>query len=256
MVSRDLGITNCFRVLPATSLEGDALVVDIPVLSTGERARSDGAVRLCTVHLESRWNEKAYRLGQLARVTSLLKGAQAMDSKIIAGLVGGDMNAIDKREHKFHKTSDVVLKDVWEDLPAPVIPVLKPFQKDLTYGYARGNTWGYQSAGPRDRKRLDKFLYTDSIETVALDEAQDVCGKLGRLGIGLKVQVDAWEEKTTKFSIRRGKLVERPVTRYHSDNVVENARKRGSAFCEKLVRTKTDVWVSDHFGIAVGVKIP
>lgn len=110
-----------------------------------------------------------------------------MKSRIVAGLVGGDMNAIDRSEHEFHKASDVDLKDVWEDIPTPPVPFLKPFQKDFSYGRARGNIWGYQSNKPRERKRMDKFFYTGSIETVALCEAQDVTGRLGRLGIGLKM---------------------------------------------------------------------
>ena len=89
------------------------------------------------------------------------------------------MNAIDRSEHDFHKASDVDRKYVWEDIPAPPVPVLKPFQKDFSYGKARGNTWGYQSEGKRERKRMDIFFYTGSIETVHISEAQDVTGRLG-----------------------------------------------------------------------------
>ncbi|KAK5202641.1 hypothetical protein LTR96_011378 [Exophiala xenobiotica] len=58
-----------------------------------------------------------------------------------------------------HKKSDVDLKDAWEDISTPP-PALKPFQKDLSYGRARGNTWGYQSKRHQERKHMDKFLYT------------------------------------------------------------------------------------------------
>lgn len=95
------------------------------------------------------------------------------------------MNATDKSEHLFHKASNVELKDVWEDIPAPSIPVLKPSQKDFSYGQARENNWGYQSNGKRERKRMDKVFYTGSIETVAIHEAQDITGRLGRLDIGM-----------------------------------------------------------------------
>lgn len=52
------------------------------------------------------------------------------------------------------------------------------------------------------------------METVTLAEPQDVTGRLGRLGIGLKTEVEAWESET-----------------------------------------KFNTWVSDHFGIAVGIKV-
>ncbi len=121
----------------------DALVVDIPVFSSREQTESKECLRLCTTHLESLWSGKAYRPGQLGLISTLLKGVPTMKSRIVAGLVGGDMNAIDRPEHDFHKAIDVDLQDAWEDVPAPPIPVLKPFQRDFSYGRARGNTWGY-----------------------------------------------------------------------------------------------------------------
>lgn len=106
------------------------------------------------------------------------------------------MNSVNPSEHNTHRAPELGLKDRWEDEPAPTPPALKPFQKDITYGKARGNTWGYQSdRARRTRKRLDKFLYTGSIETFALSEAQDITGKLGRFGIGLKTKAildDIW----------------------------------------------------------------
>jgi hypothetical protein len=45
-------------------------------------------------------------------ISALLKGPIAAESGIIAGLVGGDMNAIDRSEHELHKASDFDLKDV------------------------------------------------------------------------------------------------------------------------------------------------
>jgi len=95
------------------------------------------------------------------------------------------MNAIDRFEHELQQAGDVDLKDVWEDIPAPPVPVLKAFQKDTSYGRVRVNTWGYQSKSSRDRKRMDKFFYTGLLETVALTEPQDVTGRSGRVGIAL-----------------------------------------------------------------------
>lgn len=34
-----------------------------------------------------------------------------MESRVIAGLVGGDMNAIGRSEHEFHKANDVDIKE-------------------------------------------------------------------------------------------------------------------------------------------------
>jgi tyrosyl-DNA phosphodiesterase 2 len=258
MTSRHLAVTSCFRVPFIGEMGRDALVVDIPVFSPGRRTQPKEFFRLCTTHLESLEKGRAYRLGQLALISALLRGPPTTESSIIAGIVGGDMNAIDKSEHLFHKAINVDLKDVWEDVPAPPIPILKPFQKDLSYGQARGNTWGYQSNGKRERKRMDKFLYTGSIETVAIHGIQDTIGRLGRLGIGLKTEVEAWEyeyERLTRLSRRRGKYVEEPLKEYYSETSVARLRDKGLLKEGKLVRTKLNRWVSDHFGIAVGIKV-
>ncbi|KAI4115596.1 MAG: hypothetical protein LQ338_007835 [Usnochroma carphineum] len=167
MVSRHLAVKDCFRVPLITRMGRDALVVDISVFNPERPRQPEESLRLCTTHLESLWGGKAYHHGQLALVSTLLKGTPTEGSKIIAGLVGGDMNAIDRAEHELHKASDVNLRDVWEDIPPPPIPALKPGQKDFSYGRARGNTWGYQSNGKREKKRLDKFFYTGSLETIS-----------------------------------------------------------------------------------------
>ncbi|KAL2011634.1 hypothetical protein VTN00DRAFT_4352 [Thermoascus crustaceus] len=246
---------NCFRVPFVSDMGRDALVVDLPIFNPGRRTQSKESLRLCTTHLESLWVGKAYRPGQLALISALLKGTLSMGSRIVAGLVGGDMNAIDKPEHEFHRASEVDLKDVWEDVPPPPVPVLKPFQKDLSYGRARGNTWGYQSKA-KDRKRLDKFFYTGrSIETVALSEAQDVTGRLGRFGIELKTEVEAWKYETTRYSLVRGQYVKKAKTEYYSESLAMKLLDRGMPSGQELVRTKIKTWVSDHFGIGTGIKI-
>ncbi|KAL8717490.1 MAG: hypothetical protein Q9225_005271 [Loekoesia sp. 1 TL-2023] len=142
-----------------------------------------------------------------------------------------------------------------EDVPAPPTPQLKPFQKDLTYGRAKGNTYGYQSDKNRERKRLDKFLYTGSLETVPLSEVQDVTGKLGRLGIGLKTEVDAWEWTVSPPTFKRNKVLNKPIKEYWplrtlSDHSVQCLLER-----KDLAHVKYECWVSDHFGIAVGIKV-
>lgn len=255
MISRQLAITNCFRIPFVTSMGRDALVIDIPVSNPGGRTQMKESLRLCTTHLESLWGGKRYRPGQLALISALLKETSTMESRIIAGLVGGDMNAIDKSEHEFHKSNDVNLNDAWEDVPALPVPILKPFQKDLSYGRARGNTWGYQSDGSRDRKRMDKFFYTGSIETVAITETQDITGRIGRLGINVKTDVEAWEHETTEWSLRRGRYVKKPCIKYYSKDLVARFRERGIGNAENMVCKTVNAWVSDHFGIAVGIKV-
>ncbi|KAK3302603.1 uncharacterized protein B0T15DRAFT_543350 [Chaetomium strumarium] len=153
MVSRNLPISNCFRVPMLTEMERDALVVDIPVSEDHhgpEASSSKRSLRLCTTHLESLYQGKDLRFRQLAQVAALLKGDDSRhgegQKQICGGLVCGDMNSGDPSEHSIHRAPEVGLRDVWEDESAPTPPALKPFQKDLTYGKARGNTWGYQSS--------------------------------------------------------------------------------------------------------------
>lgn len=255
MISRNLAIETCFRV-PFKTLRGrDALVVDIPISSSTQPNESNECLRLCTTHLESFMRGKTYRYNQLALISTLLKGVPIIKSRIVAGIVGGDINSIEQSEQDFHRAIDVDLKDAWEDVPAPPIPVRKPFQKGLSYGRARGNTWGYQPVKSRPRNRMDKFLYTGSLETVAPEEAQDVTGRLGRLGIGLKIKVDAWEGQIMKSSVVPGKIVKKPVMTFFTRRSAVKWQEKGLLREKKLVRKKGHLWVSDHFGIAIGIKV-
>ena len=159
------------------------------------------------------------------------------------------MNPISPIDAASHEAEDVKLRDVWEETPAPPIPLLKPFQKDLTYGRARGNTWGYQSRSRSNRKRFDKFFYTGSAETVPLPEAQDLTGKIGRLGIAVKTRVEVWESEQVEFLIVKGKPVRKSVVEHVDlDSPLRKLLETG-------VRKEIDTWVSDHFGITVGFRV-
>ena len=68
-----------------------------------------------------------YWASQLALTSTLLESALAMESDIIVGFVDGTTNAINPSEHEYHKANNVAPKDVWEDVPTPNAPVLKPF---------------------------------------------------------------------------------------------------------------------------------
>lgn len=122
--------------------------------------------------------------------------------------------------------------------------------KRPTYGRSRGNTWGYQCKNSRNRKRMDKFFYTGLVETVALTEPQDLVGKLGRIGIALKTEVEAWEDEMTEWSFVRGKLVQKSSKTYRS---YDQSRRLGINL--DGARTKISTWVSDHFGIATGIRV-
>jgi tyrosyl-DNA phosphodiesterase 2 len=117
----------------------DALFVDIPV-SAGGRSTSKRSIRLCTTHLESLYGSETYRASQLATISRLTKETRAKDHDTIAIFVGGDMNAITPFDYHLHKANELDLRDAWEDIMTPPIPLLRPFQKDMSFGQARGNT--------------------------------------------------------------------------------------------------------------------
>jgi len=236
MVSRDVRTENWIRVRLPSNMERDILAVDIPIsYPSSEPGSSTKILRLCTTHLESLWETEGNELRprQLALISALLKS-----TKVVGGLVGGDMNHISALDATSHKADGVDLRDVWEDTPPPVIPTLKPFQRDLTLGRARGNTWGYQSRRVGgSRKRLDKFFYTGSIDTIALAEVPDLAGKIARLGIGLKTKVEVWENSIgDRYDKKQA---------YDSHGLLK----------EHGVLKEMDAWVSDHFGIAIGIKV-
>jgi tyrosyl-DNA phosphodiesterase 2 len=127
MIPKSLAVLDCFRMPLVSGMGKDALFVDI-LQSAGEQSQSHRAIRLCTTHLESYYGGECNRANQLATISGRLHELRAGEYNIIAGLVGGDMNAIDHQEHDLHKANNVNLRDVWEDEPAPQVPALKPFE--------------------------------------------------------------------------------------------------------------------------------
>jgi hypothetical protein len=65
-------------------------------------------------------------------------------------------------------------------------------------------------------------------------------GKIRRLGIGLKTKVKVWEDKKTRLYLDKKKLLD-GMYRLNS----------GSKYVFKEINT----WVSDYFGIAIGIRI-
>jgi hypothetical protein len=230
----------------------DALVVGI---SVSDEPQARQAMRLCTTHLESLPGANPYRFSQLAMISTLLKEPQTSEHENIAGVVGGDMSAMRFSDRMMHEAPRVSLKDIWEDAPQQALPGLEPGEEDPTYGRARGYTFGYQSQHPSIRRRLSKFFYTGKVDSIALSKplVQDVTGKLGRVGIGCRTEVEAWMVQRDLTSIVNGRMVFTLHREILSDIQASRVRVRYRWLVEKIRPVLTNLWVSGHFGIAVGV---
>ena len=93
----------------------DALVVDIPILSSEEGpTQFTQVLRLCMTHLESlpEAEGKEQRPLQLAQISALLKAPSTSCTEITAGLIRGDMNPISPVDAANHKAENVNLCDV------------------------------------------------------------------------------------------------------------------------------------------------
>lgn len=250
-VSNDMPAVAGFRVPFKTPMGRDALLVDVAVQNPNSSRSKADVLRICTTHLESLYTGRRYRLGQLALISALLKGDVPTDYNVVAGLVAGDMNAIDKSEHEYLKMDDVLLEDTWENGPKEDFSMPKPFKKELTNGLARGNTWGYQQpSGKRNGKRLDKILYTGSLESIPLTGVEQLTGAVRRLGVGLRTSIEAYRREFT-FTIinRQGKESTKTEVKVFSPEQMEHMRQRGGKDFEDLVPTRMEAWVSDHYGL-------
>ena len=98
---------------------------------------------------------------------------------------------------------------------------------------------------------MDKFLYTGSVDTEAISELQDLSGKIGRLGIDLKTKLEVLVCDRTESRFVRGKIVEKTYEDYY-DIQNEHFRSKIGYGC---MRKTVDGWVSDHFGIVVGIMV-
>ena len=76
-----------------------------------------------------------------------------------------------------------------------------------------------------------------------------MAGKVGRLGIGLKANVEVWERELSTFPVIKGKAIEKfEVQQYDVES--ESPGKDWEGYDRKEI----GAWVSDHFGIAIGVR--
>jgi hypothetical protein len=220
MTPKSLRIEKAFRMPLPSEMGRDALFVDIQLCPTkqGQTHERIDIFRFCTTHLESLVEGTCLRKRQLELISKKLQGDEGM-TNIIAGLVAGDMNAIHDTEHILHRV--LGLRDAWEDTLFTHPPNLDG-KADLSFGRTNGHTWGYQSDGRRWAPScFDKFLYTGCIGTVPLCKSQRFEGTVRRLGISL----------TVNLPLKVGPLG------------------------EYLLKADPKAWVSDHFGIALGIKI-
>ncbi|KAM7205979.1 hypothetical protein V8F33_000809 [Rhypophila sp. PSN 637] len=263
VLSRTLPVEDIFRVpFNATTFCRDTLVADLrvaPRAGTTNPQQQD-LLRVCTTHLSPRSPDPdpaLYRLSQLQQVAEILRGkihppdTKEKNQNVIGGIVAGDMACKTPSEHEFHKTPEVDLKDVWDDMPRPPAP--HTGKRDPTLGRYRGHTFGYQSNPAHNpyHARHDKFFYTGLIETVPLvNEAEDIVGKFGRLGLGLKTEAEVWERRAEGEDRKNEKV---SVSSYVGYEKVLRASSLGKEHgCTKV---KAEIWASDHFAITVGVRL-
>lgn len=138
LVPKSMVITDVFRVhYTQTDMSRDALFVEVYL-----RGKN---VRLCTTHLESLVARPPLRPRQLAEAARHLHNADA-------GILGGDLNAIERFDRNLHTLNS--LKDAY----------LETGQEE---GSEAGMTWGQMAAtSSRERHgltRMDKILYCGGV---------------------------------------------------------------------------------------------
>jgi len=134
------------------------------------------------------------------------------------------------------KAADVDLCDAWEDIADPSTPALERLEKELKW-----NVWGYQEPNKCSARRLSKFFYTRMADAVPLSEVLDLIGKVGRLGISVKAKVKTWEYDVEPRSL--------------ASFVLSSGKSHSDTWREGSVRKELVVRASDHFGIAIGIRV-
>jgi tyrosyl-DNA phosphodiesterase 2 len=215
MTPRSLRLQNSFRMPLPSEMGRDALFIDLDLYSSIGRPNSAKEVlRVCTTHLESLQEGNSLRARQLELISQNLEVIEN-GVRVIAGLVGGDMNAIHYSDCTIHK--QLGLKDAWED------QLTRDGKGDSSQ--VSGHTWGYQSKSTEFAPaRLDKFLYRGCVKTTNLTNTQGAEETVGRLGVGLTTDISSQ-------GLSRGRQL--------------------LGLEGKLQK----IWVSDHYGIAMRVKI-
>jgi hypothetical protein len=224
MTPKALRLKGAFRMPLPSELGRDALFVDLIIQPIAESDELEEIFRLGTTHLELLAQDTFLRARQLKRIAEKLKD-DTQTAKIVASLLGGDMNALHPDESTLHR--QMGLPDAWKDN----ISLYKTSsgnsesEIEISRDSSSGHTWGYQSINnKRSPKRLDKFFYAGDLKTIPLTETQERIEMVRRLGVGLTAHVplNKCADKQT-LSMDIGDI--------------------------------KSVWVSDHFGIFIGVEI-
>lgn len=172
-----------FRVpLVMTYMERDGLFVDLPVSRTPTvNGNMTHVLRICNTHLESLQSGNNVRPLQLKQIAALLQPPPSPDIEIVAGLVGGDMNAISHNDENIHRRPEISLQDVYEISQKNE----QLLDNDDRLGGREGYTWGYQPTCQYPPGRLDKIMFTGALKPIPV--SSEPC--MVRLGVGLKVEV-------------------------------------------------------------------
>lgn len=248
MASKNLPVTACFRVPLVTNMGRDVLAMDIQTWGQEEAGGRQECIRLCTTHLESLWQGKEYRRGQLAVISDLLRKPILPGSRVIAGVVGGDMNAIDRSEHAYHKESQVDLRDIWEESQM----ISQQYHNCQREG---GGTRGHKSSQHGGSKRLDKFLYTGAVESLAFEDSPDCSERVRCFGAGLKTMVEVRELEREDTEVVEGQVVEKLDKEYVSEERFNTLKQLGFLRSSRATQTKMEARVSDHCGILARIRI-
>ncbi|KAK7183950.1 hypothetical protein DPSP01_011727 [Paraphaeosphaeria sporulosa] len=164
LIDRRLTIKNVFRVPWISKFGRDGLFVDLTLSDQGKGR----VLRLCNTHLESLVADPPVRPLQLQAAAPYLH-----DSSVAAGLLAGDLNAIQPFDRALHSDND--LKDAYLELGG---------QEDSDDGY----TWGYQVPQALREKfgcsRMDKILFSGALRPQ----------KFERIGMGVKVAEEKRQE--------------------------------------------------------------
>jgi tyrosyl-DNA phosphodiesterase 2 len=233
MVSQYIQTDRWFRIPLRGLTDRDLLAVDIPISSPkGESEHTRRILRLCTTHLDLFKDEG--KPNQLAQVSALLKAPPTRYFEILAGLVGSNLNQDCSFSALSRKAGIVDLCDVWDDTTYPPTRILRRPTR---------NTKGYRKPNVRSAKRIDNFLYTGMIDAGPLSEVQDVTGRAGRLGIGLKTTV-----RTGEYYVKR-----RPKHTKREHGSEFPRKSHSNIYREGGIRKELDVLVSSHVGSAIGI---
>ncbi|PMD54864.1 uncharacterized protein K444DRAFT_617327 [Hyaloscypha bicolor E] len=235
MVSRHIRTDWRFRIPLRGLTDRDLLAVDIPISSPkGNSEHTRRILRLCITHLDLFRDEG--RTCQLAQASALLKAPPTRHSEILAGLLRANLNQDCPFFALSRMAGNVDLCDFWDDTTYPPTRILRRPTR---------NSKGYRKPNVRPAKRIDNFLYTGMIDAGPLLDVQDVTGRAGRLGVGLKTTVRTGEY----YFKRRLKLTKRE----HGSKFPR--KSHSDIYQEGGIRKELEVLVSSHGGSAIGIRV-